>query len=239
MIAAPIDVSWTQAGWWLAGIFAGGFLVAWLVTDLARTRRTPYIGVLTAATVAATGAYLTWADVGVVDFLTHRAGWGVLGGLLVAVPVARGITQLPATTDPEVRRDPGLHLWEGLIYGVTEGILLSALPPLVVWHAADTAGWTDKWPATLATAVLAVLAGAVMIAVHHFGYWDYRSRKVLPVIGGVSLLTIAFVATGSVLAPVIGHVAMHVAGLVHGAELPPHAHQSKTPEPQAEPSHAM
>jgi hypothetical protein len=63
-----------------------------------------------------------------------------------------------------------------------------------------------------------------VIAVHHFGYWDYRSRQVLPVMAGCGLLTIAFLVTGSVLAPVIGHIAMHVAGLWNGVELPPHRH---------------
>jgi hypothetical protein len=231
-----IDVTWPQAAAWMAGLLGAGFLVSWLATDVRHTPRNLYILILAVVTSGLTGGYLVWAGVDVAGFGTHRAAWGVLGGMVVALPVSRGITRLPATRRTE-RAAAGTLAWEGLVYGITEGVLLSALPALVVWNAADTAGWTAGWPGIVATWITALLASAVMIAVHHFGYWDYRNRQVLPVIAGCGLLTLAFLVTGSVLAPVIGHIAMHIAGILHGVELPPHAHTDAAAPQQPAPAH--
>jgi hypothetical protein len=229
MFTVPDAVSWLEAGSWLIVILGAGFLVSWLATDLGHVRRDPYISLLTVVTVALMGGYLLWAGAGVLDFLSHHVIEGVLGGIVVAVPVSRGITGLPAAVPEADRRSAWAMGWQGAVYGVAEGVLLSALPALVVFNAAQTAGWTDTWPATLATGALALVAGAGMITIHHFGYWDYRSKQVIPVVFGCSLLTLSFLLTGSILAPAIGHAAMHVAGLRHGVELPPHEHHAPPP----------
>lgn len=140
----------------MVGLLGAGFLVSWLATDVRDTPRTLYILILTVVTVALTGGYLAWAAVDVTELVAHHAGWGVLGGVVVALPVARGITRLPATR--RTRKAPVTTLaWEGLAYGVTEGVLLSALPALVVWNAAETAGWTAARPGLVATWIGAFL----------------------------------------------------------------------------------
>ena len=220
-----IAVSWTAAVVWLAVVVAAGFLVSWLATDVRETAHRPYIALLTVVTLALAGAYLALTGLDVMETLAHNAGWGVVGGIVVALPVSAGIVRMPGHRVPaEAGRRAGTLGWEGAVYGIAEGVLLSALPALIVWHAADTAGWTGGWGGRLAAGVLALAASLLVIAVHHLGYWDYRGRQVLPVLLGCGLLTIAFLVTGSVLAPVIGHIAMHVAGLWHGIELPPHRH---------------
>jgi hypothetical protein len=220
-----IAVSWTGAAVWLGVTVAVGFLVSWLATDVRETAHRPNIALLTMVTLVLAGAYLTWTGLDTIDTLAHNAGWGVLGGVLVAVPVSAGIVRMPGHRVPvETGRRTDTLGWEGAIYGIAEGVLLSALPALIVWNAADTAGWTDGWGGQLTAGAAALAASLLVIAVHHFGYWDYRNRQVLPVMVGCGLLTIAFLATGSVLAPVIGHIAMHVAGLWNGIELPPHRH---------------
>jgi hypothetical protein len=219
---------------WLAITMAVGFLVSWLATDFRETSHRPYIALLTVVTLGLAGAYLAWTGVDVMDTVAHNAGWGVLGGILVAVPVSAGIVRMPGHRVPvEASRRADTLGWEGVVYGVAEGVLLSALPALMVWNAADTAGWTKSWAGQLAAGAVALAASLLVIAVHHFGYWDYRGRQVLPVMAGCGLLTIAFLATGSVLAPVIGHIAMHVAGLWNGIELPPHRHVTADTERRA------
>lgn len=226
-----IAISWTAAAVWLAITTALAFLVSWLATDVRETAHRPYIALLTIVTLVLTGAYLTWTGLGAVDTVVHHAGWGVLGGVLVAVPVSAGIVRMPGHRVPvEIGRRPATLSWEGAVYGIAEGILLSALPALIAWNAADTAGWTDGWGGQLAAGAAALAASLLVIAAHHFGYWDYRNRRVLPVMAGCGLLTVAFLATGSVLAPVVGHTAMHVAGLWNGIELPPHRHVEPTTE---------
>jgi hypothetical protein len=229
MFLVPVEVSWPEAAVWLTVILGAGFLVSWLATDVGRLRRDAYVLVLAIVTVGLTGGYLAWADLGVLAVLGHHVIEGVLGGIVAGVVVARGIVRLPATAPETERRSTWAAVWQGGVYGVTEGILLSALPVLVVWNAAQTSGWPDTWSGAVASGALALLAGAAMITVHHLGYWDFRSRQLVPVVLGCSVLSLAFLLTGSLLAPAIGHVTMHVAGLRHGVALPPHEHE-KTPQ---------
>jgi hypothetical protein len=136
-----IAVSWTAAVVWLAITVAVGFLVSWLATDVRETAHRPYIALLTIVTLGLAGAYLAWTGLDMMDTLAHNAGWGVLGGVLVAVPVSVGIVRMPGHRVPvETGRRTGTLGWEGAVYGIAEGVLLSALPALIVWNAADTAG---------------------------------------------------------------------------------------------------
>jgi hypothetical protein len=41
---------------------------------------------------------------------------------------------------------------------------------------------------------------------------------------GPYIAVLAVVASGSLLAPALGHVLMHIAGITRGVELPPHEH---------------
>jgi hypothetical protein len=229
MFPVPVEVSWSEAAVWLTVILGAGFLVSWLATDVGRLRRDPYILVLAIVTVGLTGGYLAWVDLGVLAVLGHHVIEGVMGGIVAGVVVARGIVRLPATAPETERGSTWAAVWQGGVYGVAEGILLSALPVLVVWNAAQTSGWPDTWSGAVASGALALLAGAVMITVHHLGYWDFRNRQLVPVVLGCSVLSLAFLLTGSLLAPVIGHVTMHVVGLRHGVALPPHEHE-KAPQ---------
>lgn len=216
MMLQGAESSWFPAASWTLGLLAAGFLVSWLSTDVVRLRRGPYILVLAILTGAMTVAYLRSVNIAVADLVVHNAGWGVVAGLVVAVPVSLGIRKVPATHTPGTASLRRLA-WEGIAYGIAEGVLLSALPAMIIWHATDSA----EWP-TAASWAVALLGSLAMIVVHHLGYWDYRNRQVIPVLIGCGLLTVAFLATGSILAPVIGHTAMHLAGIDHGIELPPH-----------------
>jgi hypothetical protein len=80
----------------------------------------------------------------------------------------------------------------GVAYGIAEGVLLSALPAMIIWHAAASAQWS-----TAASWGAALLASLALIFVHHLGYWDYRNRQVIPVLIGCGLLTVAFLATAA------------------------------------------
>ena len=219
MLNAPEAFAWGDGLLTLGGLLVIGFLVSWIATDIGRVRRAPYIGVLAVATAAA-AAFTVWAtDVSVQSFLGHNWQEGLAAGLISGVVVALAIRKFPATLHRSGHELVEAEAWEGVVYGISEGLLLSALPSFVAWQAAADAGWN-----TVASWAIALAAGAVMIAVHHFGYWDYRNKQVLVVVMGCSILTVAFLASGSVVAPALGHVLMHVGGITKGVELPPHDH---------------
>jgi hypothetical protein len=61
---------------------------------------------------AMTVAYLRSVSIAVADLVVHNAGWGLLAGLVVAVPVSLGIREVPATRTPLTASLPRLA-WEG------------------------------------------------------------------------------------------------------------------------------
>jgi hypothetical protein len=46
-------------------------------------------------------------------------------------------------------------LWEDVIYGASEGMLLSVLPVLVLWQMSERLGWTAGWDGKLGAGALA------------------------------------------------------------------------------------
>lgn len=164
--------------------------------------------------------YVTWLGVDVSELITRRWGWGLVGAVIAAA-----LLILPATRQPVDRPLHGRSLsaalvWEGVVYGTTEGVLLSALPPFIAWqmvHSLDwsgTAGGVARW-------ALPILAAAAVIVIHHLGYWNCRNRILIPITFGLSLLTTGFLVTASWLTPAIAHTFLHTTLLVHGSEMPP------------------
>jgi len=57
-------------------------------------------------------------------------------------------------------------LWEGVVYGFGEAILLATLPVLAVWQAISDRGWTQgSWPKVAAGAM--AIAGALLVILIH------------------------------------------------------------------------
>jgi hypothetical protein len=123
-------------------------------------------------------------------------------------------------------------LWEGVVYGITEGVLLSTLPVLMAWQMIHSLGWSGTGGG-IARWALPVVASVVIIIVHHLGYWEYHNRLLLPIAVGCGLMSIAYLVTASPIAPILAHVLTHATDLVHGTELPPHPHP--TPAVSGEP----
>jgi membrane protease YdiL (CAAX protease family) len=73
---------------------------------------------------------------------------------------------------------------------------------------------------------MALLASAVVTALYHLGFAEYRGAQVLQPVLGNSIITLAYLLSGNPLAPILAHVMMHGAAVLHGPEttlqLPPH-----------------
>jgi hypothetical protein len=164
---------------------------------------------------------MAWLGVGVWDVLTTRWAWGLLVGvvvgLLLVVPASRQPVDRPLHGRPLSRA----LVSEGVVYGSAEGVLLSALPPFIVWQMVYALGWSGTAGA-VARWALPVLAAAAVIVIHHLGYWSCRNRILVPITAALSVLTTGFLVTASWLAPAIAHIFLHFALLVRGSEMPPH-----------------
>ena len=223
MFNPPENLTWNAAASLLAVLLVAGFLVSWVATDLLRIGRRNYVAVLALVTGAAVILTVWATGASLSSMVTHHWRAGIVGAVATSVLLAAAMWKLPATLHRSGRELLDADVWEGLVYGVSEGVLLSGLPVFIAWQAAADAGWSisARWAAGL-------LASAVMTAIHHFGYWDFRGRKVVPAVIACGALSVAYVATGSMVAPILGHVIMHVVGVTKGVELPPHV---RTPEP--------
>jgi hypothetical protein len=206
---------------WLVGLFVLGFGVSWLLTDLGGMPRGLYIFFLTLSTGAFTAAYLIWSETDTRDFLLHHWGWGLVGAAVTGGILTRAITRQPARVPRHGARLAVALAWEGVVYGATEGLLLSVLPVLLVWQSGWLAGWHGG--GAVAAGMLGLVASAAFIVVHHLGYRGFRGPQVLVVMAGCSLLSIAYLLTASPLAAIVGHMIMHIGAVVHGAEMPPYA----------------
>lgn len=215
--------SWVGSLLWLIGLTGVAFLVTWICADKLNIRRAPYIGVLTVVTAGLAVGYVAWLGVGVGDLLTARWGWGLLAAPFVGAFLSYGITKLPATRRLTGRQLGVAALWEGVVYGVTEGVLLSMLPVLMTWQMIHSLGWSGA-PGAVGRWTLPIVASVVVIVAHHLGYWEYRNRLLVPISVGCGLMSLGYLVTASPIAPVVAHIISHLSSLRHGSDLPPHAH---------------
>ncbi|HEX6206995.1 MAG TPA: hypothetical protein VF058_01420 [Actinomycetota bacterium] len=215
MIEAGTPVAWGEGLVWLGGVIAAGFLISWALTDLLRMHRALYVGLLTLLAWGLTIGYVLRTGSGV-TFWVERWPWGLLGALVAGAFLAMMVSRRPAEREAD-RMGPGDALWEGVVYGSAEGLLLSVLPVLITWQLLGALGWGDAW-----RGLAALAASVVVIVAHHLGYPEYRGRTIVSPVIGCAVLSIAYLATGSPIAAIGGHIVLHLAMRLRGMELPPH-----------------
>ena len=112
-------------------------------------------------------------------------GLGVLFAGVLAVMVVR--TE-DATARPDGLELIGAVLWRGVLYGVTDGLLLSVFPILVVFAAFAGSRLDRHFTGKIVIGAVALIASLAMTAVYHAGYSDFRSDKVgKPLTGDVDV----------------------------------------------------
>ena len=233
MPVADSSFGWQEALAAFAVISLVAFSVSGVVTDLGHVSRTPYVAILTLTTLALATGYLAWSGTSVTALVTEGWVWGVLGGVVTAALIVPLVRRLPSGPRPESSQLVGRLLWEGVVYGTAEGILLATLPVLAIWQAADALGWTGTALGVAAKGALALVGALFVIAVHHLGYREFRPRasrrKLLGPLMGCGLQAMAFLLTGNVLAPIVAHIVLHWQLTLRGNEMPPTSETQRQP----------
>ena len=220
----PIPIhepAWWGSLIWLAGVTAAAFVVAWLSGTRLRIPRVWYIPILLSVTAGLAIGYVAWLGVGFGQVTTTRWGWGLLAAVLAPILLAKPMSRQPVTRHVHGRQLRWELVWEGAVYGTAEGVLLSALPPLITWQMVHALGW-HGFGGAIARWVLPVLAAAAVVLIHHLGYWSCRNVILVPITLGLSVLSIGYLVTASWVAPALGHIFMHIELTLHGTEMPPH-----------------
>jgi hypothetical protein len=237
MLVPDPAFGWQDAAAAFAVISIVAFLVTWVATDLGHVSRTPYVAILSVTTFGLAAGYLAWSGSSVAELMTAGWGWGILAGVIAAALVAPLVRRLPAGARAHGHELVGRLLWEGVVYGSAEAILLATLPVLAVWQATESLGWTGPAWSKLSSGALAVIGALFVIAVHHLGYRQFRTRAARKMLGGAlvgcGVQALAFLLTGNVLAPVVAHIVLHTQLTLRGNEMPPAAEARLAPVARA------
>ena len=225
MPAADTSFSWQAALLAYLIVAVAAFLVTFVGTDLLHLRRPAYVGVLAALVVGLGVWHLAWSGTSFTELAGSNIAWGIAAGILAAVAVAPLIRRLPAGAVPDGIQRVEQVAWEDVVYGTAEALLLAVYPVLTLWHATAAGGWTQSGVGKFTAAAVAVGGSLLVIFVHHVGYVEFRTRSARPKVVGAlfscGLQALAYVVTGTLIAPVAAHIALHVQLTMHGVEMPP------------------
>lgn len=189
-----------------------------------RLSRNRYLLVYVPLTALFLGLFVRSMGIVLPAFMLTNWAWGIPGILIAGFIVIRNVL----SQEPYPRRRGGEFLldllWPGIAYGLTDGLLLSVFPVAVVYLSLPGADTT--FPGSLLPAALGLAGSLVVTFFYHFGYPEFRNRRVLWTMYGNGVITLSYLITGSPLAAVLPHAAMHIAVVWHAREsagqLPPH-----------------
>ena len=212
---------------WLAGGFVVAFAVPFLLADVLEINRDLFYGLYAISVV---GLILAWARSTGYDLVAAvrrrwvlAVGLGVLAGGVMALMVVR--TE-DATARPEGAELIGAVLWRGIVYGLTDGLLLSVFPILVVFAALAESRLSRRFAGKVAIGAAALAASLAMTAVYHAGYSDFRSDKVMKPLTGDVVWSAPTLLTLNPIGSPIAHAGLHTSAVLHSYEtgtfLPPH-----------------
>ena len=168
--------------------------------------------------------YMKKTHLSVREWFSRRAVWGILLGLIVGAFMVQNVLSRPAT-----EQFAGIYLvwlifWRGLVYGLVDGLLLTAFPWVVTWRAHDV----EKKPLgrKVAFGFLAWIFILVMTTAYHAGYGDFRSKKLIQPNIGNTIISIPTLVTANPIGSPLTHAIMHGAAVIHSPKtdlfLPPH-----------------
>jgi hypothetical protein len=212
---------------WLASGLVFGFLVSFLFADVLDLPRDLFYGIYAASVVAFFVAWASSTGQSLAEMLRRRWVLALTLGLVFAGVMAF----IPLRTEDATARPEGIELvgavlWRGVVYGLTDGLLLSAFPILVVFAAFAGTKLRERWVGKIAIGLVALAASVAMTASYHLGYSDFRSEKVGRAVSGDFVWSVPTLVTLNPIGSPIAHAGLHVSAVLHSYEtdlfLPPH-----------------
>jgi hypothetical protein len=217
-----------SAHWaWLAGGLTLAFFVPFLLAGVLEIDRDLFYGLYALSVV---GLFWFWSRSTGYDLVAAcRRRW--LTALLLGLAVAGVLAAMVLRTEDATTRPEGIDLaaaiaWRGILYGVTDGLLLSAFPILVVFAAFAGTRLDRSVAGKIVVGAAALAASLAMTVVYHAGYSDFRSDKMTKPMTGDLVWSIPTLVTLNPIGAPIAHVGLHTSAVVHSYDtdtfLPPH-----------------
>ena len=212
---------------WLLGGFAFAFLVPFVLADRLDLPRDLYYAIYVVGVVAFFVLWVRRTDQSLGEMIRRRWVLALVLGLAVAGLLTLVVLRTEdATARPDGFELAGAVIWRGVVYGLADGLLLSAFPILVVFAMFAGTRLRERALGTVAVGLAALVASVAMTAVYHVGYSDFRSEKVRKPIAGDVVWSIPTLVTLNPIGAPIAHAGMHTTAVLHSYEtdtfLPPH-----------------
>lgn len=170
--------------------------------------------------------YSSWSGLSLLSLLQQNWLLGCAGAAVVSVIVVRNVLLQPASPRSRGLALVGEVVWAGVVYGVADAVLMSVLPVLAAWQMGMALGWTATWPGKLLVGLLCVLASVFVTTAYHYGYAEFRGRRMRTAWLGNSIMSLGYLLTTNPIAAIFSHALMHVTAVLHGpsstVQLPPH-----------------
>jgi hypothetical protein len=213
---------------WLGIALFVGFAIPFVFADLLAIERDVYVGIYAAATLALFAAWLRFSGKALGSLVRHRWPLAIALGALGAVATGLAVLRVEdPTPHPDGFEFAVAVVWRGIVYGLVDGLLLAALPVLIVYAALEP----GRRPllGKLAIGLAAVVASLAMTTAYHLGYPEFRDGDVAKPLSGNAAWSLPTVLSANPIASPIAHAGMHVTAVLESYEtdvfLPPH--QSK------------
>jgi hypothetical protein len=210
---------------WIPAAALVGLASSYVLSDLLRFPRGWFVVGHAVLVGALCLGYVWWERLGIRTQLARRRLAGAVGGILIGAFLARQVLRQPAAPRAQDGELIGQLALYGAVYGVVDALLLSVLPVLVI-YGSRPADELRSGGARLRWALAALLGSALITAAYHAGFAEFRGPELVQPIIGNTLITLAYLLTGSLWAPITAHVMMHGAAVLHGMaftmQLPPH-----------------
>jgi hypothetical protein len=233
---APERESRRNRNWaWLAVGFPFAFAVPFLLADVLDLNRDLFYGLYALAVAGFVAAWAQDTRLTRRDF-TRNWRWGLaLGALGAAVLAIMVLRTEDATNRPGGIELAAAILWRGVLYGVTDGVLLSVFPILAVFAAFAGTRLRNRVAGKMLIGTIAMVASIGITAAYHLGYSDFRSEKLRKPIAGDVVWSAPTLLTLSPLGAPIAHAGLHVSAVMHSYQtdtfLPPHGSEQAPANP--------
>ncbi len=212
---------------WLLGGFVFAFFVPFVLADLLELPRDLYYAAYVVGVAAFFGLWVRATGQSFGEMVRRR--WVL--ALVLGLALAGLLTLIVLRTEDATARPGGIELigavmWRGVVYGLADGLLLSAFPILAVFAMFAGTKLRERVTGTIAVGIAALVASLVMTAVYHVGYSDFRSGKLRKPVAGDVVWSVPTLVTLNPIGAPIAHAGLHTSAVLHSYEtdtyLPPH-----------------
>jgi hypothetical protein len=212
---------------WLGAGLVFGFLVSFVFADVLDLPRDLFYGIYAASVLTFFVAWAKSTRQSFAEMLRRRWVLALALGLAFAGVMAFIVLRTEdATARPDGVDLVAAVLWRGVVYGLADGLLLSAFPILVVFAAFAGTKLRERWVGKIAIGLAALVASVAMTAAYHLGYSDFRSEKVGRAVTGDLVWSVPTLVTLNPIGAPVAHAGLHVSAVLHSYEtdlfLPPH-----------------